>query len=399
MKRFTSLFLFSCLLLVIACQTDVELCDRDEHPHTVGVSFKYDWGGTKASIPNNMLVIANRIVNMKKTPISVNSYNGKGYFVAPNPAGTPAFTPADSLMDSFWIPKGTYKFFTFNMENDELINSSVREYVEKPEMPKEDIIIHYRTYERNDTLLKFRIPSWTDHNYYSEYIQYATSPIYFDSLSNMEIDEGKTYALRFRPHDLTQKIDIYFNIAKEFKTKNNTLQYFTVDSVFGEISGIPSAFNIATGYVELEKTNKMMFPTDKINDDEKAKSVRCHAEIHIPGILPSRLPTIYMGAGIMQVMIFCSVEDPNGKIKPDGTKERRGKKIQGKINLFNTLAATPSLDVAEDNKHAKKTKPSLKLDIKADMKVNGESIMESTDDKGGIDVWRMDSLSVNPYHI
>ena len=391
MKRFTSLFLFSCLLLFIACQADVELCDRDEHPHKVGVSFNYNWGKTKpAFIPTEMLVIANRIINMKKTPISVNSLTGKGHYVVPNAAGLPSFDPIDTLRTTFDISKGTYKFFTFNMENGELDLYSVRYYVERPEMVKEDVIVSYRTYERGDSSLKFRIPGWTDHNYYAKYMQYATSAVFYDTISRMEIVDNKSYKLNFKPKDLTQQVDFYFTITKVGMDK----QPFRVDSVFAEISGIPNAFNIATGYLNIENTNKLMFPIDTITDEDTKKSVRCHGEIHVPGIVPNRLSDIYVGPGIMQVMIYCSVPNPDG-----GSPSRLTKKIQGKINLYNTLAKTPSITIAANKKDAKMTKTPLVLDIKAEMKIDGQMVLEATDEDGGLDPWKADSVSVVPLDI
>ena len=396
MKRFTSLFLFSCLVLFIACQTDVELCDRDEHPHKVGVSFNYNWGKTKpAFIPTEMLVIANRIINMKKTPISVNSLTGKGHYVVPNAAGLPSFDPIDTLRTTFDISKGTYKFFTFNMENGELDLYSVRYYVERPEMVKEDILVTYRTYSSKDSRLKFRIPGFTDHNPYSDYMQYATSAVFYDSISRMEINDNKSYKLNFKPKDLTQQVDFYFTITKDSLEK----QPFKIDAVYAEISGIPQVFNIATGYLNIQKTSKLMFPTDSIIDNDKNKSVKCHGEIHVPGIVQNHLSDVYTGPGIMQVMIYCSIPDPDGNTNPDGTVIRHKKKFQGKINIYNTLEKTPSIKIAANKKDAKITKTPLVLEIKAEMKIDGQKIIEASDDDGGIDVWKSDTAKVAPMDI
>ena len=65
------------------------------------------------------------------------------------------------------------------------------------------------------------------------------------------------------------------------------------------------------------------------------------------------------------------------------------KKFQGKINLYNTLTANPSLQLnEEDRQTAKITKHTLKLNIKADMEIDGEKILESSDAASGLDAWK-----------
>ena len=98
----------------------------------------------------------------------------------------------------------------------------------------------------------------------------------------------------------------------------------------------------------------------------------------------------------MQVMIYCSAPDPDGKTDSVGTIIRHKKKFQGKINIYNTLEKTPSIKIAANKKDAKMTKTPIVLEIKAEMKIDGQKIIEASDDDGGIDVWRADSTKVTP---
>jgi hypothetical protein len=391
MKRSGILFFLSAILLVlVACQSsEVELCHQSEHPHRSTVQFQYTWKNVLPTfIPKQMLVLCYRVINMQKTGLSLDAINGTGYFVEPSPTGLPTFDPVSAKMSSFRIPQGTYKFITFNMENGELLHTSIREFFETPDMDKSEMLVRYKTYRKEDPTLTFRIPSWTDYNYYSYYLQYTTAGVFFDTIRSQVLYTNKSYKLQFTPRELTQQIDIYFNVTKDISA-----QQFTVDSVFTEISGIPGAFNIANGRLNVEKTYKMMCPSDKITDTDNSTAVVCHTQLHAPGIVPNKSESSYMGPGIMQVMIFCSVSNP----VPGG--ERITKKFQGKINLFNTLAKTPSIKIGADGRYAVLTKSPLRLDIKAEMRIDGEKILKAPDTESGVDQWIPGEENVVPVDI
>ncbi|MBP3789957.1 MAG: hypothetical protein J6I52_10115 [Prevotella sp.] len=374
------------LLMVCACQIDVDLCNEAEHPHGARLIYSFDWDKSNAFVPDSMTVLANRVVNMWKSGMSVNSSNGGGTYLFNAPLdyrpGTEnsenrVLEPVTWQTGMYKVPVGEYKFIAFNMEAEELDYTHVYEYFVHPEMPPAELNIVYRTYRQGDSGLHFIIPSWTDYNGYANYIQPSTHALYYDTIPTRKLAIGQIYDIKFSPKELTQKVDIYFNIKKV--TSN---QKFTVDSVFAEISGLPTKINLAAGSLDIERTSKMMFPTDKIKDTEAGKKVACHAEIHVPGIVRSRMDNVYFGPGIMQVMIYCSAYS-------DETDRREVKKFQGKINLYNTLTANPSLQLnEEDRQTAKITKHTLKLNIKADMEIDGEKILESSDAASGLDAWK-----------
>lgn len=84
------------------------------------------------------------------------------------------------------------------------------------------------------------------------------------------------------------------------------------------------------------------------------------------------------GPGVMQVFIYTSAE-------VDG--KRVSKKIQGRINLYNTLRKAKLLRMTDDGRHAVRTTDHGILDIVADIVVDGEKVQEFNDENGGIDLW------------
>lgn len=373
------------LLMAWGCQTDVELCNERVHPHRARLTYSFNWGNKKgAFIPDSMTVLASRVVNIWKTGMTTGSFSSGGTYLfnAPLDYRPGTENASDAVPEAvtwkvkqFKIPVGDYKFIAFNMDAEEFDYSNVFEFFANPDMLQSELNIAYRTYRQSDSGLHFVIPSWRDYNAYSNYVQTSSHALYYDTLSTMNLSNSQNYNIQFSPKELTQRVDIYFDVAKAIDK-----QAFTVDSVFGEISGLPGGINLATGILNVEKTYKMMFSTDNIKDTDAGKTVACHAEIHVSGIVRNRMKNVYLGPGIMQVIIYCSAYSPE-------TGRRKTKKIQGKINLYNTLTRTPSLRINDDQKSAKMATRTLKLSIKDKIEIDGEKILESLDESR-MDAWK-----------
>jgi hypothetical protein len=368
-NKYLLLLIASCFL--IGCNTDIELCDETEHPHRANITFRYNWIETDAFTPKNMSVLAHRVINQWKGAMSINSLEFTGTYIFNAPEGE-----ENDTVKYFKVPAGDYRFITFSMESDEFDYTNVEAFFNDPTINMKELEISYRTYSKKDEGLRFIIQNWTDYNNYSRYIQPSTKALFYDTLTTRPLLSSSKNTIVFNPKELTQQVDLSFDIKKV-----NSVQPFTVDSVFAEISGLPNTTNLATGNLTIDKTYKMMFPMDKITDTDASKIVTCHSEIHVPGILCSSNKDMLYGPGIMQVMIYCSATSA-----ADG--KRKSKRFQGEINLYNTLQATPSLQLSKDEEHAVITTPKLTLKVKADLSIDGEHIIEATDDNGGLDVWK-----------
>src|SRR5574344_2102636 len=87
--------LLTSIIMLVSCNPDVELCREDTHPHLGSITYQYDW--TNAShTPDSMYIIANRVINLWKCSMVVNSGNGIGRYLFNAPAGTAVATPTDT---------------------------------------------------------------------------------------------------------------------------------------------------------------------------------------------------------------------------------------------------------------------------------------------------------------
>ena len=289
----------------------------------------------------------------------------------------------------FALKSGDYKFVTFNVQDEELDFSRVNEYLRSDTMHLQSLDISYKTYIKGDDALRFTIPDWVDYNAYGSndrYMQPSTQAVYYDTISVRSLRSNGEYHINFaNPRRLTQHIEILFDVRKEVYNVP-----FTVDSVFAEISGIPYTINLSTGYIDIAQTKKMMFKMgiardvasgEDPTDTEDNTLLHCSAAIDVPSIVKSASDDLLMGPGIMQVMIFCSAEDPLD------TSQRLNKKFQGIINIYNTLKAADLIGYTSDRQHAMRNRESARLVIKTDLRVDGEKILDSPDDEAGLDRW------------
>ena len=406
-----------------------------------GNPFRDEKGKIRSSLPDSMYVIATRIVNFHKTAMVVGrgtlEKGNTGYFVfnppkydpiattpdptpeEENPTPTPSPDPelagsvtragetsdpagsaakydaikrVGNIMGEFPVPVGSYKFVAFNMDTASFDYKSVVDYMVEPTTDKkmQDIFVEYRPYDKNDPKLQHLLKDWQDYNSYAPYVQTSIKPVFFDTIPARDIVKGRQ-EVKFKPTPVTQNIDIYFTIKKEFPRdpKTGIDSTFAIDSVVCEMAGIPYKVNLLNGYIAIEKTRKVMFETELLKEDgtpleedtEDNKVVRVHANIDVPTIVENSTSTMYTGPGIMQVMIMTHGTDP-------GTGERKVKKLQGKINLYNTLKRAKLIKVTEDGRYALRNGDSGVLDIVANIVVSGGNVIKNNDNNGGLDVWK-----------
>ena len=72
---------------------------------------------------------------------------------------------------------------------------------------------------------------------------------------------------------------------------------------------------------------------------------------------------------------------------PADPAETLVKKLQGKINLYNTLRDARLIDYTDDMSFVRRTASHGVLNIKANLVIDGETIIENPDNDWGIDSW------------
>ena len=293
-------------------------------------------------------------------------------------------TGAGADSRTFRLPVGTYRFMALNMDTTELVYDDVRRYLADggDSIGMGSLNIEYRVYAKGEPGLRGTLIDWLDYNPYAGYIQPDVTAFCVGT-NDVELSAGQRYDCKFSPNLMSQNVDVYFTIKK----KEGSVP-FVVDSVVGEISGLPWRINAVNGWLDISRTNKMMFRMGLVGagdspqaDSYAATQVRCHANIDVPGIVPGSSTDVNTGPGIMQILIFTHADSP------DAPGETLRKKIQGKINLFNTLRQARLTDYTDDLSYVRRTADHGVLDIKAELVIDGETIIENSDNTGGIDNW------------
>lgn len=375
-------------ILFNACGTDVELCYEDEHPHRGDVSFGFDWKNYVRS-SDSMYVVARRVINSWKAMMVVSTAEPvRGHFLFDTTDSTSTL-PAVTDVEYFSLRSGAYKFMAFSMDSTELRYSEIMGLMshELSDNALDSMYVEYNIYSKDDPRLHHIIVNWQDYNPYAQYMQPDVHPVYFDTVSVKKVESGVRTTCVFEPKPITQNIDIYFNIKKDISKYP-----FVIDSVRADISGIPRRINIANAYLDIERTCKMMFHTELLtssgetleNDQETNRIVRCHANIDVPSLVSSSSATLSTGPGIMQVIVYAHANTVDAAT---GEVTRKRKKIQGKINLYNTLRRAKLLTYTVDGKNALRNGTTGLLDIVANVTIDGDGIVENNDNTGGLDAW------------
>ena len=444
MRQLLGMFLLT-LTLCLSC-TDAELCYQPNHPHRADAKFSFDWGSYQ-EIPDSMLVICNRVVNLWKAAAVVNSQTNIGHFIfnaprvpaeetpAPPTEGGETDTPTEGEetdtpapatraatsspeSDRFSLPVGTYKFVAISCDTTELDYTNVYKFLnDNTGMVLQDVDVSYKTYGIRDKGYRGFRPGWEDNNTYgARYMQPDVFPLFYDTIAPRDLNLGETMRCHFTPKALTQNIDVYLTIKK--KSENNS---FTIDSVQAELAGIPISLNLSTGYLDITKTAKLPFRMDRYVDGQKLEVVKdsegnivssgdthesteieCHGNIDCTGIVYNADPEALSGPGIMQLAIYLTIEkkipiyqrDQNGDLVLDDNGQliiigyntmRSAKMIQGKINLFHTLREADLLDYLAGGRYVKKKVDHAVLRINADVELNADNISEESNE--GMDSW------------
>lgn len=444
MRQLLGMFLLM-LTLCLSC-TDAELCYQPNHPHRADAKFSFDWGSYQ-EIPDSMLVICNRVVNLWKAAAVVNSQTNIGHFIfnaprvpaeetpAPPTEGEETDTPTEGEetdtpapatraatsspeSDRFSLPVGTYKFLTISCDTTELDYTNVYKFLnDNTGMVLQDVDVSYKTYGIRDKGYRGFRPGWEDNNNYgARYMQPDVFPLFYDTIAPRDLNLGETMRCHFTPKALTQNIDVYLTIKK--KSENN---HFTIDSVQAELAGIPISLNLSTGYLDITKTAKLPFRMDRYVDGQKLEVVKdsegkivssgdthesteieCHGNIDCTGIVYNADPEALSGPGIMQLAIYLTIEkkipiyqrDQNGDLVLDDNGQliiigyntmRSAKMIQGKINLFHTLREADLLEYLAGGRYVKKKVDHAVLRINADVELNADNISEESNE--GMDSW------------
>ncbi len=414
-NKYITILSLACMMITASCDTEVELCYDEVHPHLAKVEVVYDWEGDlgRHQRPDSMAIFAYRIIRSweccyQTTSHDINEIKEKGinkgvYLLDSKPDNyedwAKYFTPAtgtvsehdsDStemrLADTFLLKEGEYRFLTFDFENNcpahKYSYSSLQSMASAVKGNR--LTVEYRTYNLNE--LKEGIKDkykkdWHDFNPYSKYIHYEARPIFYYHTDEMHgiSKEKEVNNIVMRPSCVTQ--DIVFNFD---------IKAIKVDSlkVLAEISGIPEKMNIMTEELYTNRTYKMVFPVvnhaTATNDDETTMSYR--GEISVMGLLANSAPQSITGPGILQLAIYTYTHNDAG--------EEKSKLYNVGINLYNTIKKykethTPDRPCKNNLNYniIHRYMLPVELNIESPITIDYEEIQSNTDKDANIDAW------------
>ena len=365
------------VVLLVAC-TQTEPCEETEHPHRISTMFSFNWVNATSdeyvhTVPDTMNVLAKRIVGTWKCLIQLDSYKAEGYYLWNAPEELP-----EGKTTEFRLRSGIYKLLAFNRDDKEFIYDDIDNYIRTDDGDKQvsDLNIEYKRYSYDDPELRGTISYWKDYNNYggsANYIQPDITPIYYDSITPIRVDDQDLSNYVFKPNLLSQNIDVKFHIHKKVDVVP-----FIIDSVYTEISGIPCRVNLANGYIDVTETCKMLYKNHfrdatgkRIKDTNKNTELECHGTIDVLSVVNAPDEKVTYGPGILQVMIFV---------------KNRSMPIRGKVNLYYPIRRANLYELTEDGLHAIRHKRHGTIDIEANLIID-ENFLVTSDDESGFERW------------
>lgn len=348
---YITIFSSVCVMLIASCNTEVELCNDEVHPHLAKVEVVYDWSeaGENFQRPDSMCVIAYRIIRSWGCAYQTTSYDAatikekgsnKGYYLADSKpqnyddwaANSPEYGPGSTTAepgDAFLVKDGEYKFLTFAFMNESpLYKYNYTTFNSMfSALKNKNLSVEYKTYSLDklkDGIKAKYGKEWYDFNPYSQYVYDDATPVYYyytDELQNIAAANA-TNSVVLRPAPLTQ--DIIFNFG---------ISTIGVDSVkvLAEVSGIPYKMNLMTGKLSTSKTYKMLFPVENKSTtvEGDTKQFAYTGKASVLGLVSGYDPASKTGAGILQLAVYAYTHNAAGEVKC--------KLYNVGTNLYNTI--------------------------------------------------------------
>ena len=330
-KVYSTACLMLCYVVFFSCAR-VDLCESDNHTHLGGVSIVYDWQEIADSLrPDSMLLLVNRVMNNHHVGYvtgSESSVGGRYRF------GKMYNNSEVGIYDeSLWVSAGDYTVYAFNSDVDKKDTIYRFEYLNEygdgqhlGEVSMDHIAIAYVGRELSEMRTKGYLYSadWHTVNPGFNYITTGIAPIYYaindrnDSTQvfTFGVQVGKESKVTLTPKKMTQDITFSFPVYAE--------KQVVIDSVVAEISGIPHKMNFKSGELYIDTIYKMLFKMEvnaenveeemlaaNAANDDYAK-YECMSTISVMGLLPNKNAGGCIGAGILQVCLYASMDNGEG---------------------------------------------------------------------------------------
>lgn len=365
-------------LVALAGCTEVELC-HEPHPHTTHVDISFDWGSQADSLdlPATMGVYADRIVAARKWERRALPAHETTRVEARVDTLYAGADTTVSVNTADMLRQGSYKFVALS-RNDRVFSYDRWQAVADSEAVRHNFgrqMLAYRPITQSRAMAEAGARSFRDYNDYAPYVHADAVPVFVDTLEIVDVKAHETTGVTFAPEPLTQRVVLAFGMRK-IQTDST---HFVVDSIVGDIAGVPSVIYPYGRVVDVTHTYKMMqrvavTAVDGGPDTPAADSLHCTMTVDVAGLVVGASPDEVSGPGIMQVAIYTTATDTSGR--------RIHRRVMGKINLFHPLEAARLLHYRYKSALATQTRRYAYIEIGADVVLDAANLFENEDDSG-----------------
>ncbi len=322
---------FAVAMLCASC-AELDLCE-DQHDELPTVQYSFNWSNNEDYMPEQMYVMAHRIVNdWKRVDI----------------------LPAREASEAVDIRPGEYSFVALPTEHNAFdLTEMVRSLSQHMIYGYEDYRYDESGGSVKDIVLSYKLQNAAN----GSYIPGDAGPFYYDFVDVVKHYDG-TANVKFAPKPLTQCIDIEFSVL--MNTENQ------LEQIEAELSGVPVSMQIGNGYISPDKTASVILPVESVGktvempDGSTRTLWKFTARIHVPTVINSESVSAEDGPGILTLTAITSDKSGNGTKYTTVLKR----------NLYNILDKAKLYVYTDDDEHVIKNCDNAKLLIEMPFTIN-----------------------------
>ena len=355
MKNLLSLLL--CLFFT-SC-TQVELCYEEEHPHSAILHVLLDFGDNDACKPDNVQVIASRIVN-----------TWRHTFIMPTTEqAVSEKSETTSETESIRLKSGEYTFF-FVGQNKNYEIEELDSYINNYNYSMRDLALTVKNVSKKD-IPELESVDWVDFNPGQPFISYK-DPIFKDQQHDVSLYTGKEANICATMLPVTQKITVNFKIKLE-----GNLQ---VTKIMAELSGVVSRIELLNNALDKNRTGRIIFLPEL--KETQGNVLTYQGTFEALGLVGNKSQQNVTGPGIVQLAIYVTAEGKN-------------KIFHAGINLKNSINNSGLTKTVKDGntEYIVAANSEGELNIEQELTINAQKIIE-WEEKEGFDVW-FDSQNID----
>lgn len=359
-----------CLAAVFACLsagcTEVDLCEEASHPHVASLKVNYEWGDYASEKPEQMYLVAARILNTyhccfttraedgaflmpagdsekpdvpdvpevpdtPDTPDGSGSSDGTGNAALPDASGktdaaeepeTPA-TPEEPEnlvpQDETPVLGGEYFMMAFTKDDERLKVLNLQEYLDDPSVSVKEIrlcneLLKEEDYPSLEPDAEDKEKVWMDFN---PGYKFVSSPgrVFVSRVNYAKFTVGKTYTQTFVPSALTQRIFFTFTMDFDNSGIGNESLIVEPSQLYLEIAGVIPEVGLADGLLYTNSLRRMFLTTEEdgvkteTDGNGRVKTIAYKGYIDAFGLMPGPDVHAISGPGILRLAMKVTLSD------------------------------------------------------------------------------------------